>query len=78
MPLFPSAYFSKFQFFSRIMLHQLSSVKQLRSGDKDAYRMPPNETLNEDLKTGVLGQDNVTSTLIFFVNGKLDFLFVYT
>ena len=37
--------------------------------------MPPNETLGQGLKIGELCQDNITNTLVFFVNGEFENMF---
>ena len=34
--------------------------------------MPPNETLGQGLKIEELCQDNITNTLVFFVNGEFE------
>ena len=37
--------------------------------------MPPNETLGQGLKIGELCQDDITNTLVFFVNGEFENMF---
>ena len=37
--------------------------------------MPPNETLGQGLKIEELCQDDITDTLVFFVNGEFENMF---
>ena len=37
--------------------------------------MPPNETLGQGLKIEELCQDDITNTLVFFVNGEFENMF---
>ena len=45
-------------------------------GDKELFlKMPPNETLGQGLKIEELCQDDITNTLVFFVNGEFENMF---